>query len=89
MIRPIKDNIVIETAIVEETTKSGVFKGDSVLAEEKKTEARVVLAIGRDVKEVKEGDLIFLRNGTTVYNYRGSDDIIYGVVSEHSVVAIS
>lgn len=88
MIKPIKDNIVIETAIVEETTKSGVFKGDSVLTEERKTEARTVLAVGKDVKEVKEGDKIFLRSGTTVYNYRGSDEVIYGLVSEHSVVAI-
>ncbi len=88
MIRPIKDNIALESPVLDETTKSGVIKGDKVLAEETKDLYTFnVLAVGRDVKEVVPGDKVFLRHGVTLTKIKDAGGTSYGIISEHMVLA--
>ena len=62
---PLADRIVMEQLQAEETTKSGIVLPGS--AQEKPKMAKVV-AVGKDVKEVKAGD-------TVLYKSYGPDEV--------------
>lgn len=89
MIKVIKDNIALESPVLDETTKSGVIKGEKVLADEaKEIYTFKVLEVGKDVKEVLPGDKIFLRHGVNITKIKTEDGVSYGIVSEHMVLAV-
>ena len=64
-LQPLADRIVMEQLDAEEKTASGIVLPDS--AKEKPKMAKV-LAVGKDVKEVKAGD-------TVLYKSYGPDDV--------------
>ena len=81
-IQPLADRIVLEQLEQEEQTKSGIILPDS--AQEKPKMAKV-LAVGKDVKEVKEGDVV-------LYKSYGPDDVKvdnkdYMVAKEEDILA--
>ena len=81
-IHPLADRIVLEQLEQEEQTKSGIILPDS--AQEKPKMAKV-LAVGKDVKEVKEGDVV-------LYKSYGPDDVKvdntdYMVAKEEDILA--
>ena len=82
-IQPLADRIVLEQVQQEEKTKSGIILPDG--AQEKPKMAKV-LAVGVEVKEVKEGD-------TVLYKSYGPDDVKvdgkdYMVAKEEDILAI-
>ena len=64
-LQPLADRIVMEQLDAEEKTASGIVLPDS--AKEKPKMAKV-LAVGKEVKEVKAGD-------TVLYKSYGPDDV--------------
>ena len=81
-IHPLADRIVLEQLEQEEQTKSGIILPDS--AQEKPKMAKV-LAVGKDVKEVKEGDVVLYKS------YRPDDVKVdntdYMVAKEEDILA--
>lgn len=81
-IHPLADRIVLEQLEQEEQTKSGIILPDS--AQEKPKMAKV-LAVGKEVKEVKEGDVV-------LYKSYGPDDVKvenkdYMIAKEEDILA--
>ncbi len=81
-IHPLADRIVLEQLQQEEQTKSGIILPDS--AQEKPKMAKV-LAVGTEVKEVKEGDVV-------LYKSFGPDDVKvdgqeYMIAKEEDILA--
>jgi|694.fasta_scaffold48939_4 chaperonin GroES len=81
-IHPLADRIVLEQLQQEEQTKSGIILPDS--AQEKPKMAKV-LAVGTEVKEVKEGDVV-------LYKSYGPDDVKvdgkeYMIAKEEDILA--
>lgn len=64
-LQPLADRIVMEQLEAEETTASGIVLPGS--AQEKPKMAKVI-AVGKDVKEVKEGDSV-------IYKSYGPDEV--------------
>ncbi len=82
-LHPLADRIVMEQLEAEETTASGIVLPGS--AQEKPKMAKVV-AVGKDVKEVKAGDQV-------LYKSYGPDDVKvdgheYLVGKEEDILAI-
>jgi chaperonin GroES len=64
-LQPLADRIVLEQLEAEEKTASGIVLPDSA---KEKPKAAKVLAVGKDVKEVKVGD-------TVLYKSYGPDEV--------------
>lgn len=82
-IQPLDDRVVLEQLEQEERTKSGIILPDS--AQEKPKMAKV-LAVGKAVKEVREGDVV-------LYKSYGPDDVKvdnkeYMIAKEEDILAV-
>jgi chaperonin GroES len=82
-IQPLDDRVVLEQLEQAERTKSGIILPDS--AQEKPKMAKV-LAVGKAVKEVKEGDVV-------LYKSYGPDDVKvdnkeYMIAKEEDILAV-
>ena len=82
-IQPLDDRVVLEQLEQEERTKSGIILPDS--AQEKPKMAKV-LAVGKAVKEVQEGDVV-------LYKSYGHDDVKvdnkeYMIAKEEDILAV-
>ncbi len=82
-IQPLDDRVVLEQLEQEERTKSGIILPDS--AQEKPKMAKV-LAVGKAVKEVQEGDVV-------LYKSYGPDDVKvdnkeYMIAKEEDILAV-
>ncbi|MSR68581.1 co-chaperone GroES [Candidatus Saccharibacteria bacterium] len=82
-IHPLDDRVVLEQLEQLERTKSGIILPDG--AQEKPKMAKV-LAIGTEVKEVKEGDIV-------LYKSYGPDDVKvdnkeYMIAKEEDILAV-
>lgn len=81
-INPLKDRIVAVKEEPQTKTASGLYLPEA--AKEKPAEAKVV-AVGKEVKEVKAGDkIIYKEYSTTTVKVDGDE---YLVVSEEDVLA--
>ena len=70
-IQPLADRLVIEQVEAEEVSAAGIILPDS--AKEKPSEGKV-LAVGRDVKEVKVGDVVlYAKYGPTEVKVDGKE----------------
>lgn len=58
-IQPLADRVVLQQVESEETTASGIILPDS--AKEKPEQGRVT-AVGPDVKDIKEGDIVLYKS---------------------------
>ena len=80
--------IIVKAPQVKQDTKSGIFKGEEVLKEERKLKENTyleVLAIGEEVTKVNVGNLILVSG---VIHKLVIDDIECGYLYEPSVVGI-
>ncbi len=82
-LQPLADRLVIEQVAAEEVSASGIILPDS--AKEKPSEGKI-LAVGKDVKEVKVGDkVLYGKYGPTEIKVDGKEVLI---AKEEDVLAI-
>lgn len=82
-LQPLADRIVMEQLAAEETTASGIVLPGS--AQEKPKMAKI-LAVGKDVKEVKTQDQVIYKSyGPDEVKVDGSD---YLIAKEEDILAI-
>lgn len=82
-LQPLADRLVIEQVEAEEVSKSGIILPDS--AKEKPSEGKV-LAVGKEVKEVKTGDLVLYgKYGPTEVKVDGREVLI---AKEEDILAV-
>ena len=82
-IKPLGERVVAVREAAQEKTASGLYLPDN--AKEKSQVAKVV-AVGKDVKEIKDGDRIIVREySTTDVKVEG---IEYLIAKEEDVLAI-
>ncbi len=73
-IQPLADRLVIEQVQAEEVSASGIILPDS--AKEKPSEGKV-LAVGKDVKEVRVGDVVlYAKYGPTEVKVDGKEVVL-------------
>lgn len=73
-IQPLADRLVIEQVDAEEVSAAGIILPDS--AKEKPSEGKV-LAVGKDVKEVKVGDVVlYAKYGPTEVKVDGKEVVL-------------
>jgi co-chaperonin GroES (HSP10) len=83
LLKPIKNNVIVELLEKEKVTASGIVLSSADPAEANKGK---VLKIGPDVLDIKEGDLILPNwNKARLAQYEKTD---FYVVSEDDVVLI-
>lgn len=83
MLKPIKNNVIVELIEKEKVTKSGIVLSSADPAEANKGK---VLKIGPDVLDLKEGDLILPNwNKARLAKYMTTD---FYIVSEDDVVLV-
>ena len=75
--QPIGYYILTEAPKVEEKTKSGVIKPNSMLEEEKRSNTNFlkVLAVGDDVKNIEVGNLVLAAKGD-IFSLDGTDYLL-------------
>ncbi|MEO5627531.1 MAG: co-chaperone GroES family protein [Candidatus Saccharimonadales bacterium] len=82
-INPMPDYIVVQAEKAASKTKSGLYIPES--AQEKPKTAKVI-AVGKNVDEVKVGQLVIYKNEYETTTVKvGSDD--YVVVSKNNIIA--
>lgn len=82
-ITPLADRVVLKPVAAEEKTASGIILPES--AKEKPEQGKVV-AVGKEVKEIKEGDIVlYSKYGPTEVKVLGEELLI---VKEEDVLAI-
>ncbi len=82
-LKPLADRVIIKVTENEEKTKSGIILPDS--AKEKPEQGEVV-AVGKEVKEIKEGDVVmFTKYGPNEIKVEGEELLI---VKEEDILAI-
>lgn len=83
------DNILITLPEIKEKTESGILKTEEMIAEEmEKMDSHItkVISVGDNVKSVKVGDSIMIRNTQVpIYSVNG---IRYGGIKEYDVFCI-
>ena len=81
-IKPLADYVVAQAEKAETKTASGLYLPDK--AQEKPKTAKVV-AVGKDAKQIKEGDRILYKSySTTEVKHNGED---YILVKEEDILA--
>ncbi len=83
MLKPLGDRLLVEYRTPEEKTAGGIYIPDS--AKEKPQEG-VVLAVGKDVEEVKEGDRVIF--GKYSPDKITMDGVEYAVIKEDDVMGV-
>lgn len=82
-LQPLADRLVIEQVAAEEVSASGIILPDS--AKEKPSEGKV-LAVGKDVQEIKVGDkVLYGKYGPTEIKVDGKEVLI---AKEEDVLAV-
>ena len=80
---PLADRVVLKPVAAEEKTASGIILPES--AKEKPEQAKVV-AVGKEVKEIKKGDIVlYSKYGPTEVKVGGEELLI---VKEEDILAI-
>lgn len=81
--KPLADNVVIQQEEAETKTSSGLYLPDSAA---EKPKMGKVLAIGKDIKEIKVGDkVVYKPYGVTEVSVDGKDVLL---VKEEDVLMI-
>lgn len=81
--KPLKDRVVLKQMEAEEKTASGIILPDEA---KEKPEVAEVIAVGKEVKEVKVGDkVLYGKYSGTEVKYKGEE---YLIVKEEDVLAI-
>ena len=81
--KPLGDRVVLKQQEAEEKTKSGIILPDSA---KEKPQAAVVISIGPDVDQVREGDkVIYTEYAGTEVKYQEEE---YTIVDQKDIIAI-
>lgn len=73
-LQPLADRVVLEQIEAEEVSSAGIILPDS--AKEKPSQGKV-LAVGKDVKEVKVGDtVLYSKYGPTEFKVEGKEVLL-------------
>ena len=81
--KPLGDRVVLKQQEAEEKTKSGIILPDSA---KEKPQAAVVVSVGPDVDQVKEGDkVIYTEYAGTEVKYQEEE---YTIVAQKDIIAI-
>lgn len=81
--KPLGDRVVLKPQEAEEKTKSGIILPDSA---KEKPQAAVVVSVGPDVDQVKEGDkVIYTEYAGTEVKYQEEE---YTIVDQKDIIAI-
>ena len=81
--KPLGDRVVLKQQEAEEKTKSGFILTDSA---KEKPQAAVVVSVGPDVDQVKEGDkVIYTEYAGTEVKYQEEE---YTIVDQKDIIAI-
>ena len=81
--KPLGDRVVLKQQEAEEKTKSGIILPDSA---KEKPQAAVVVPVGPDVDQVKEGDkVIYTEYAGTEVKYQEEE---YTIVDQKDIIAI-
>ncbi|HBB40351.1 MAG: co-chaperone GroES [Nitrospirae bacterium CG18_big_fil_WC_8_21_14_2_50_70_55] len=83
MLKPLGDRLLVEYSTAESKTAGGIYIPDS--AKEKPHEG-VVLAVGKDVEEVKAGDRVIF--GKYSPDKITMDGVEYAVIKEEDVMGV-
>ncbi len=81
-IQPLGDNVVAQAEVAASKTASGLYLPDTA---KEKPKTSVVVAVGKDVKEVKVGDRIIYGGYTQTEVKVGSED--YVIIKEENILA--
>ncbi len=82
-LQPLADRVVLEQVDAEEKSASGIILPDS--AKEKPSQGKV-LAVGKEVKEIKAGDtVLYSKYGPTEFKVDGQEVLL---CKEEDVLAI-
>jgi chaperonin GroES len=84
MLKPLKENVVLET-IKEEKKKSAIILPEG--SEKERSETGKVVAVGPEVKGIKKGDVVFYRKYSEHKLKDGEKEFI--VVKAEDILAIS
>jgi chaperonin GroES len=83
MLKPLADRVVIEQMDQEAKTASGIVLPET---SKEKPEEGTVVAVGKDVKEVKKGDkVVFSKYGPTEVKIDNNE---YLILKEEEILAI-
>lgn len=83
-IQPLFDKVLIKPQKVEEKTAGGIYIPDT--AKQDKPQIGEIIAIGKDVKDVKIGqNIVFAKYGPTEITLESED---YLIVKEEDILAI-
>lgn len=83
MLKPLADRVVVERLEAEAKTASGIVLPE---ASKEKPEEGVVVAAGKDVKEVKKGDkIVFGKYSPTEVKENGKEFLI---IKEEDILAV-
>ena len=81
--KPLGDRVVLKQQEAEEKTKSGIILPDSA---KEKPQAAVVVSVGPDVDQEKEGDkVIYTEYAGTEVKYQEEE---YTIVDQKDIIAI-
>jgi len=81
-IKPLRDIVIIKPSELENKTDSGIILSDTV---ERKSDRGTVYAIGKDVKDIKVGDCVFVK---IMFNEIEIDKEKYIIAKESEIFAI-
>ena len=83
-LQPLADRIVAKPVEAESTSPAGILLPDQA---KEKTQVAEVLAVGKDVKEVKKGDkIVHSEYGPNRFKQAGGEEVL--IVKEEDVLAI-
>jgi len=83
IVKPLKDKVLIAEGKKDTTTESGIFLDGRGLGN---TTSGIVVAVGPDVKEVKEGDTVYLDwSKSSPVNVDGAQRVM---ISEKEIIAV-
>ena len=83
-IKPLRDQVVLETQDKETKTASGIYLPES--ADKPRPEQGTVIAVGPDVKGIKKGNtVLFSKYGPTELTFDGKE---YLIAKEEDILAI-
>ena len=83
-IKPLRDQVVLETVAQEERTASGIYLPDT--ADKPRPEQGIVIAVGPDAKGIKKGDtVLFAKYSPTELTLDGKE---YLVAKAEDILAI-
>ena len=84
--KPYNQNVLVYAPVISEKTKSGIFKSESMVKDEKKKldQFLEVAAISDEITDIQIGDKVLLNNGT--FTTIEIDGVAYLYVHKLSIV---